>query len=160
MCATDRWSLFCGIVPFLNWSSVDVKSMLFPMSTLVGLGRGCRLRLSEAWWGLVMLNRTDSLTHKDCGDQDMVTIAELCVNRIESYTTGLSGYKYSTVVVDCNFGVQTFLMRAFALTYRVPFLGYNRSLRLYESTWNILNNLLKLYDLQLILWTSWIRCWM
>ena len=52
-----------------------------------------------------MLNRTDSLTHGDCGNQDMVTIAELCLNRIESYTTGLSGYKYSTVAVDCNSGV-------------------------------------------------------
>ena len=26
-----------------------------------------------------MMNRTDSLTHGDCGNQDMVTIAELCV---------------------------------------------------------------------------------
>ena len=24
----------------------------------------------------------------------------------------------------------------FALTYRIPFLGYNRSLHLYEATWN------------------------
>ena len=83
-----------------------------------------------------MLNRTDSLTHRDCGNQDVVTIAELCLNRIESYTAGLSGYKYSTVAVDCNSGVWAFLLRAFALTYRVPFLGYNRSLRLHESTWN------------------------
>ena len=52
-----------------------------------------------------MLNRTDSLTHRDCGNQDMVTIAELCLNRIESYTAGLSGYKYSTVAMVCNSGV-------------------------------------------------------
>ena len=52
-----------------------------------------------------MLNRTDSLTHRDCGNQDMVTIAELCLNRIESYTAGLSGCKYSTVAVVCNSGV-------------------------------------------------------
>ena len=61
-----------------------------------------------------MLNRTDSLTHKDCGNQDVVTIAELCLNQIESYTAGLSGYNYSTVVVDCNSGVWAFLLRAFS----------------------------------------------
>ena len=72
----------------------------------------------------------DSLTHRDCGNQDMATIGELRLNRIESYPARLSGYKYSTVVVDCNFGVWAFLLRAFALTYCVPFLGYNRSLRL------------------------------
>ena len=60
-----------------------------------------------------MLNRTDSLTHGDCGNQDMVTISELCLNQIESYTAGLSGYKYSTVAVDCISGVWAFLLRAF-----------------------------------------------
>ena len=100
-----------------------MESMLFPMSTLVGLGRGCRLRLSEAWWGLVMLNRTDSLTHGDCGNQGMVTIAELCLNRIESYTAGLSGYKYSTVAVDCNSGVWAFLLRAFCPNISCPISG-------------------------------------
>ena len=94
--------------------------MVFPMSTLVGLGRGCRLRLSEAWWGLVMLNRTDSLTHRDCGNQDVVTTAELCLNRIESYTTGLLGYKYSTVAVDCNSGVWALLLRAFCPNISCP----------------------------------------
>ena len=56
-----------------------------------------------------MLHRTDSLTHRDCGNQDMVTIAEPCLNRIKSYTAGLSGYKYSTVAVDCNSGAWGFL---------------------------------------------------
>ena len=97
--------------------------MLFPMSTLVGLGRGCRLRLSEAWWGLVMLNRIDSLTHRDCGNQDMATIAELCLNRIESYTAGLLGYKYSTVAMDCNSGVWAFLLRAFCPDISCPISG-------------------------------------
>ena len=60
-----------------------------------------------------MLNRTDSLTHRDCGNQDVVTISELCLNRIESYTAELSGYKYSSVAVDCNSGVWAFLLRAF-----------------------------------------------
>ena len=109
-----------------------MESRLFPMSTLVGLGRGCRLRLSEAWWGLVMLNRIDSLTHRDCGNQDVVTIAELCLNQIESCTTELSGYKYSTIAMDCYSGVWAFLLHAFALTYRVPFLGYNPD---YNSIW-------------------------
>ena len=83
-----------------------------------------------------MLNRTDSLTHRDCGNQDIVAISELCLKGIESYTVGLSGYKYSTVALDCNSGVWNFLLRAFALTYRTSLLGSNRSLRLYKSTWN------------------------
>ena len=83
-----------------------------------------------------MLNRTDSLIYKDRGNRDMVTIAELLLSRIKSYIARLSGYKYLAVVVDCNSGVWAFLLRAFALTYRVPFLGYNRSLHSYESTWN------------------------
>ena len=70
-----------------------------------------------------MLNRTDSLTHKDCGNQDVVTIAELCLNRIESYTFGLSGYKYSTVLVDCNSGVWAFLLRAFCPNILRPIFG-------------------------------------
>ena len=70
-----------------------------------------------------MLNRTDSLTHGDCGNQDMVTIAELCLNRIESYTTGLSGYKYSAVVVDCNSDVWAFLLRAFCPNISCPNSG-------------------------------------
>ena len=82
-----------------------------------------------------MLNRIDSLTHRDYGNQDMVTIAELCLNRIESYTAGLSGYKYSSVAVDYNSGVRSFLLRAFALRYRVPFLEYNRHPRPFGSTW-------------------------
>ena len=70
-----------------------------------------------------MLNRTDSLTRRYCGNQDMVTISELCLNRIESYTAGLSGYKYSTVavIVILVFGLSCCV--PFALTYRVPFLG-------------------------------------
>ena len=83
-----------------------------------------------------MLNRTASLRHRDCGNQDIMTIAELCLNRIESYTARLLGYKYSTIAVDCDFGVWAFLLSAFALTHRVPFLVYNRCLRLSESTWN------------------------
>ena len=70
-----------------------------------------------------MLNRTDSLTHRDCGNRDMVTIAELCLNRIESYTAGLSGYKYSTVAVDCNSGVWAFLLRAFCPNISCPISG-------------------------------------
>ena len=70
-----------------------------------------------------MLNRTDSLTHRDCGNHDMVTIAELCLNRIESYTTGLSGYKYSTVAVDCNSGVWAFLLHAFCSNILCPISG-------------------------------------
>ena len=54
---------------------------------------------------MVMLNGTDSLTHGDCGNRDMVTFAELYLNGIGSYTIGLSGYKYSTLAVDCNSGV-------------------------------------------------------
>ena len=84
-----------------------------------------------------MLNMTDSLTHRDCGNQYMVTIAELCLNRIESYTAGLLGYKYSTVAVDMILVLGLSCCVPFALTYRVPFLGYNRSLRLYKATWNI-----------------------
>ena len=60
-----------------------------------------------------MLNRTDSLTHRDCGNQDVMTIAELCLNRIESYTIRLPGYKHSTVAVECNSGVWAFLRGAF-----------------------------------------------
>ena len=67
----------------------------------------------------------------------MVTLAELCLNRIESYTAGLSGYKYSTVAVDYNSGVWAFLLRAFALRYRVPFLEYNRRPRRFESAWMV-----------------------
>ena len=74
-----------------------------------------------------MLNRTDSLTHGDCGNQDMVTIAELCLNQIESYTTGLSGYKYSTVAVDCNSTVWAVLLCVSARRHRVPFLGIQPS---------------------------------
>ena len=70
-----------------------------------------------------MLSRTDSLTHGDCGNQDMVTISELCLNRIESYTTGLSGYKYSTVAVDYKSGVWAFLLRAFCLNISCPISG-------------------------------------
>ena len=70
-----------------------------------------------------MLNRTDSLTHRDCGNQDMVTIAELSLNRIESYTARLSGYKYSTVVVDSNSGVWAFLVRAFCPNISCPISG-------------------------------------
>ena len=70
-----------------------------------------------------MLNRTDSLTQKDCGNQDVVTIAELCLNRIESYTAGLSGYKYSTVAVDCNSGVWAFLLCAFCPNISCPIPG-------------------------------------
>ena len=70
-----------------------------------------------------MLNRTDSLTHRDCGNQDMVTIAELCLNRIESYTAGLSGYEYSTVAVDFNSGVWAFLLRAFCPNISCPISG-------------------------------------
>ena len=33
-----------------------------------------------------MLSKTDSLTHGDCGNQDMVTIAELCLRSNESDT--------------------------------------------------------------------------
>ena len=50
----------------------------------------------------------------------MVTIAELCLNRIESYTAGLSRYKYSIVVVDCNSGVWAFLLRAFCPNISCP----------------------------------------
>ena len=60
-----------------------------------------------------MLNRIDSLTHRDCGNQDVVAIAEWCLIRIESYTARLLGYKYPTVAVDCNSGVWAFLLRAF-----------------------------------------------
>ena len=67
-----------------------------------------------------MLNRTAPLTHRDCGNQDVVTIAELCLNRIESYTAGLSGYKYSTVAVDCNSGVWAFLLCAFCRNISCP----------------------------------------
>ena len=70
-----------------------------------------------------MLNMTDSLTHRDCENQDMVTIAELCLNRIESYTAGLSGYKYSTVAVDCDSGVWAFLLRAFCPNISCPISG-------------------------------------
>ena len=70
-----------------------------------------------------MLNRTDSLTHRDCGNQDMVTIAELCLNQIELYTSGLSGYKYSSVAVDCNSGVWAFLLRAFCPNISCPISG-------------------------------------
>ena len=70
-----------------------------------------------------MLNRTDSLTHRDCGNQDMVTIAELCLNRIKSYTAGLSGYKYSTVAVDCNSSVWAFLLPAFCPNISCPISG-------------------------------------
>ena len=52
-----------------------------------------------------MLNRTDSFTRRDCGNQDMVTIAKLCLNRIESFTARTLGYKYSIVALDCNSGV-------------------------------------------------------
>ena len=54
---------------------------------------------------MVMLNRTDSLTREDCRNRDMVTFVELCLNWIELYTAGLSGYKYSTLAVDCNSAV-------------------------------------------------------
>ena len=70
-----------------------------------------------------MLNKTDSLTHRDCGNQNVVTIPELCLNRIESYTTGLSGYKCSTVGMDCNSGVWTFLLRAFCPNISPPIFG-------------------------------------
>ena len=70
-----------------------------------------------------MLNRTDSLTHRDSGNQDVVTIAELCLNRIESYTAGFLGYKYSTVAVDCNSGVWTFLLCAFYPNISHPISG-------------------------------------
>ena len=70
-----------------------------------------------------MLNRTDSLTHRDCGNQDVVTIVELCLNRIESYTAGLSRYKYSTVAVDCNSGVWAFLLRDFCPNISRPISG-------------------------------------
>ena len=70
-----------------------------------------------------MLNRTDSLTHRDCGNHDVVTIAEPCLNRIESYTARLSGYKYSTVAVDCNSGVWAFLLRAFCPNISCPISG-------------------------------------
>ena len=70
-----------------------------------------------------MLNRIDSLTGRDFRNLEMVMIIELRLNRIESYTAGLSGFKYSTIVVDCNFGVWAFVLCAFALTYCVPFLG-------------------------------------
>ena len=53
----------------------------------------------------------------------MVTIAELCLNRIKSYTPGLSGYKHSTVAVDCNSGVWTFLLRAFCPNISRPIFG-------------------------------------
>ena len=70
-----------------------------------------------------MLKRTDSLTYRDCGNQDVVTISELCLNRIEPYTAGLSGYKYSEVVVDCNSGVWDFLLRAFCPNISRPISG-------------------------------------
>ena len=64
-------------------------------------------------------------------------IAELCLNRIESYTAGLSGYKYSTVAVDCNSGVWDFLLRAFALKYRISSLRYNHHSYRFGSTWTV-----------------------
>ena len=132
--------------------------MLFPMSTLVGLGRGCRLRLSEAWGGLTILNRTDSLTHRDCGNQDMVTIAELYLNRIELYTARLSGYKYSTVVIDCNSGVWVFLLRTFCPNISCPISGIQPFFASLQSDleqlaalpgdgWRLLNNDGSMYHL-------------
>ena len=50
----------------------------------------------------------------------MVTVAELCLNRIESYTARLSGYKYSIVAVDCNSGVWAFLLRSFCPNISCP----------------------------------------
>ena len=70
-----------------------------------------------------MLNRTDSLTHRDCENQDVVTIGELCLNRIESYTAGLLGYKYSTVAVDSTSGVWAFLLCAFCPNISCPIFG-------------------------------------
>ena len=70
-----------------------------------------------------MLNRIDSLTRRHCGNLDMATIAELCLNRIESYTAGLSGYKYSTFAVDCNSGVWAFLLRVFCPKISRPISG-------------------------------------
>ena len=70
-----------------------------------------------------MLNRTDSLTCRDCGNQNVVTIAELCLNRIESYTSRLLRYKYSTVAMDYNSSGWAFLFHAFCPTISHPISG-------------------------------------
>ena len=49
-----------------------------------------------------MSSRTDSLTHGDCGNQDMVTIAELCLRWNGSDTDLLLVINTLTFAVICD----------------------------------------------------------
>ena len=52
--------------------------MLFPLSTLTGLRRQCFVRPSKAGQCVDALIRTNSLTRRDQGKQDLGTFFELC----------------------------------------------------------------------------------
>ena len=106
---------------------MDVESTLFPMSTLVGLGRGCFVRPSRAGQCVAVLNRTDSSTHGDQGNWDLATFSELCPSWNESNTILLLGINTQTFAVNCNSTILAVLLCAAAHQHRVPFLGIQPS---------------------------------
>ena len=59
-------------------------------------------------WDRVMSNSIDLLTDGAPRNPNMVTITELCVERMEACTAGLSGDIYTVVFPNCNFGVWAF----------------------------------------------------
>ena len=67
-----------------------------------------------------MLNMVDSLTDEDSTNLTLVTVAELCVSRTETYTAGWLG-KYTLLFFrTIGFGVWAFSLRGSAPQYRIP----------------------------------------
>ena len=69
-----------------------------------------------------MSNRIESLTGGVFArNLNLVTIAELCANRTEAYTAGLSWYKHTAGFPNCDFGVWAFSLYRPGPKYRIPF---------------------------------------
>ena len=94
---------------------MDVESTLFPMSTLVRLGRGCFVRPARAGQCVVGLIRTNSLTQRDQGSRDLATFSELCPSWNESDTICFLGVSMKTCAVDCNSTILLFGYHAVCL---------------------------------------------
>ena len=63
------------------------------------------------------------LNISDSRNLNLVTIADLCVNRTEACTAGLSGYIYTVVLPKCDSGVWDFSLCGSAPQYRIPISG-------------------------------------
>ena len=73
------------------------------------------------------LIRTNSLTRRDQGKQDLMTFSELCRSWNKSDTICLLGINTQTFAVNCNSAVWDVLLCVSAHRHRVPFLGIQLS---------------------------------